>query len=299
MNDPAPPPTVAKALREAAARLAAGADPASDTPRLDAELLMANALGVSRSDLLLRHMGAPVPPGFGKVIDRRLAAEPVAYILGEQEFFGLSFRVSPDVLIPRGDSEVLVETALRHAADLMGALRVLDCGTGSGCLLLAVLHALPNAQGVGIDRSPAARAIASENARRLGLGGRAEMALADWRAPGWHRCLGASFDMILANPPYVEDDAPLAAGVRNHEPAGALFAGPKGLDDYQCLIPQLPALLALHGVALVEIGASQAEAVSEIAAAAGMVSSLHRDLAGRDRVLALVPAGRGARASGL
>lgn len=270
--------TIAATLREAAAALAG----VSDTARLDVELLMAHALGISRGDMLLRHMGDAVPEGFAALVARRLTAEPVAYILGEQEFFGLPFRVSHDVLIPRGDSEVLVEVALAA-----GGARVLDCGTGSGCLLLAVLHGLPQASGVGIDRSAAALAIAEENARSLGLAPHARLLLADWHRPGWADDLGGPFDLILANPPYVEADAPLAASVRDHEPAGALFAGPEGLDDYRILIPQLPALLAPGGVALVEIGATQAQAVAAIAAGAGLASTLHHDLAGRPRVLAL------------
>ena len=287
--------TVATALREGAAALAG----VSDTARLDAELLMAHALGVSRSDLLLRHMAAAVPAGFAALIARRAAAEPVAYILGEQEFFGLPFRVTPDVLIPRGDSEVLVEAALRHAADRgMAAAKLLDCGTGSGCLLLSVLHGLPGAMGVGIDRSGPALAIAAGNARNLKLADRARMVLADWREGGWERDLGGPFDLmpfdlILANPPYVEAAAPLDPGVRDHEPASALFSGAEGLDDYRCLIPQLPGLLAPDGLALVEIGATQAEAVANIAAASGLASRLHRDLAGRARVLALSHAGAG------
>jgi release factor glutamine methyltransferase len=276
--------TVSAALREAAVALAE----ASDTARLDAELLMAHALGISRSDLLLRHTRDAVPQGFAALLARRLAAEPLAYILGEQEFFSLPFRVTRDVLIPRGDSEVLVEVALAA-----GGARVLDCGTGSGCLLLAVLHGLPQASGVGIDRSPAALAIAAQNARNLGLAERAKLALADWHQSGWADTLGGPFDLILANPPYVEADAPLAPSVRDHEPAGALFAGPEGLDDYRILIPQLPALLAPGGVALVEIGATQAGAVGAIAAQAGFASALHHDLGGRPRVLALTHAAPG------
>ncbi len=289
------PATVAAALREGAATLAASLAEVGDTARLDAELLMAHALGVSRSDLLLRHMAAAVPGGFAALIARRAAAEPVAYILGEQEFFGLPFRVTPDVLIPRADSEVLVEAALGHAAarGIAGA-KLLDCGTGSGCLLLAVLHGLPGAMGVGIDRSAPALAIAAENARRLKLADRARLVLADWHEAGWERDLGAPFDLILANPPYVESCAPLDSGVRDHEPASALFAGPEGLDDYFCLIPQLPALLAPDGLALVEIGATQAEAVADIAAASGLASRLYRDLAGRARVLALSHVGAAA-----
>jgi len=271
---------VTDALRDAVAALAA----ASDTARLDAEVLMAHALGVSRSDLLLRRMADPAPADFAALVARRAGHEPVAYITGRQDFFGLPFAVSPAVLIPRGDSEALVETALEAARP--GA-RVLDCGTGSGALLLAVLANLAGASGLGVDRSEAALAVARANAGALGLAGRADMRLADWGQAGWADGLGA-FDLILANPPYVEEDAVLAPDVRGHEPAGALFAGADGLDAYRVLVPQLPALLATGGCACVEIGASQADAVSAIAAAAGLSASLRRDLAGRPRVLVLV-----------
>lgn len=272
--------TVAAALRAASQQLSA----TSDTPRLDAELLMAHALGVTRSELLLRHSGSGVPHGFAPLLERRLRHEPVAYILGEQEFFGLPFRVSSAVLIPRGDSEVLVEAALAARPD---AMRVLDCGTGSGALLLAVLANLPNATGVGIDRSHDALSVAAENARRLGMDQRARMLAADWDQAGWQAGLDGPFDLILANPPYVETDAGLAPSVSAHEPSGALFAGAEGLDAYRVLIPQLPEMLGAGGAALVEIGASQADAVSAIAADAGLSARLHHDLAGRPRVLEL------------
>ena len=278
-----PPLTVNAAIRAAAAALAA----TSDTARLDAELLMAHALGASRSDLLLRHMGEAAPEGFAGLVARRAAHEPVAYILGQAEFYGLGFAVSPAVLIPRGDSETLVGAALEARPD---AVRVLDCGTGSGALLLAVLHHLPQASGVGIDRSAAALAVAGANAAALGLAGRAEMRLADWTQAGWSQM--GRFDLILANPPYVEADADIAPSVRAHEPSGALFAGADGLDDYRVLVPQLAGLLAPGGVALVEIGHAQAEAVTSIAAAAGLAVVLHRDLGGRARVLSCVVAGR-------
>ncbi len=271
---------IAQVLREATATLAA----TSETPRLDAELLMAEALGVSRSELLLRRMDDPAPAGFAPLLARRMAHEPVAYILGRQDFFGLSLRVTRAVLIPRGDSEVLVEAALAAKPD---AERVLDCGTGSGALLLAVLASLPGAQGLGIDRSPEALEVAAANAARLGLSERAAMRIADWNRPGWQKDLAGPFNLILANPPYVEDDADLAASVREHEPAGALFAGPEGLDAYRVLIPQLAELLAPQGVAVVEIGASQAEAVSAIADEAGFAATLHRDLGNRPRALEL------------
>ncbi|MBV1690239.1 peptide chain release factor N(5)-glutamine methyltransferase [Novosphingobium sp. G106] len=272
--------TIAQTLREAAAALEAS----SDTPRLDAELLMAEALGVSRSDLLLRHMDSTAPDGFAALLERRQNHEPVAYILGHQEFYGHDFRVTADVLIPRGDSEVLVEAALTARAD---AVRILDCGTGSGALLLAVLSELPEAEGIGIDRSVAALAVAQDNALCLDLSDRAQMVQADWRQPGWSDLLGGSFDLILANPPYVETDADLAPSVRTHEPHGALFAGPEGLDDYCILIPQLPKLLNPGGIAILEIGHTQAEAVTAIAAEAGFAAKLHRDLGGRPRALEL------------
>jgi release factor glutamine methyltransferase len=271
---------VATALRTATTALA----PTSDTARLDAEWLMAAALGVTRSTLLLRHLRDAAPVAFADLIARRLAHEPIAYILGEQDFYGLTLHVTRDVLIPRGDSEVLVAAALAARPD---ARTVLDCGTGSGALLLAVLAHLPAARGLGIDRSRAALAVAAANAAHLGLATRAQMAVADWHDPQWARDLGGPFDLILANPPYVETSADLAPAVRDHEPAAALFAGPQGLDDYRVLIPQLPALLGAGGAALVEIGHAQASAVSAIAQAAGLAPQLHHDLAGRPRVLQL------------
>ena len=271
--------TIALAIREATEALEA----ASETPRLDAELLMAHLLGITRSDLLLRHMQEPVVSGYAALVVRRMKHEPVAYITGIQEFYGLEFIVNCDVLIPRGDSEVMVDKAL--AAQPYPS-RVLDCGTGSGALLLAVLANLSQADGVGIERSQAALEVAAANAARLGLAKRARLLKADWREPGWADSLGR-FDLILANPPYVEDTAELSPSVRDHEPSAALFAGPEGLDDYRILIPQLAGLLTGHGVALVEIGATQAAAVSAMATVAGFSVKLHRDLANRPRALEL------------
>ena len=270
---------VAEAIREAARRLAA----TSDTARLDAELLMAHALGCSRSDLLLRHTHGSVPDAFAALVDRRGAREPIAYILGTQEFYGLDFTVSPAVLIPRGDSETIVRAALAAAPD---ARRVLDLGTGSGALLLAVLHELPGASGVGVDASLAALEVARANMQSLGLESRVEMLPGDWTEAGWDAGLGR-FDLILANPPYVEDDADLDADVREFEPASALFSGPAGLDDYREIIPQLPQLLTECGLAMLEIGASQASAVIEIAREHGFTATAHQDLGGRDRALEL------------
>jgi release factor glutamine methyltransferase len=269
--------TVAEALRAAALRLEA----TSDTARLDAEVLMAYALGVSRSELLLRHMGDPAPESFAELVERRAAHQPVAYITGLQEFFGREFAVTPDVLIPRPDSETIVAAALEAVP-----ARVLDCGVGSGALLLTVLAECLAAEGIGIDRSPGALAIAAANAEALGLASRARMLERDWTRPGWSERLG-TFDLILANPPYVEESAALAPSVRDFEPAAALFAGPDGLDDYWVLIPQLPALLSPNGIAVLEIGATQSDAVRQIAERAGFSTVLRKDLGGRPRVLIL------------
>lgn len=271
--------TAGEAIRAAATRLAA----ASDTARLDAELLMAHLFGCSRSELLLRHLRVPSPPGFPALIERRMGHEPVAYITGRQEFYGLPFIVTPATLIPRGDSETLVEAALQERPD---ALRVLDLGTGSGALLLAVLAYLGKARGVGLDASEPALAVARANAEALGLRPQAEFVQGNWHERGWANNLG-TFDLVLCNPPYVEADAALDRQVREWEPASALFAGPEGLDDYRVIIPQLGKLLAPGGVAILEIGADQADAVGALAGASGFAAELRRDLAQRPRALVL------------
>ncbi|WP_340588614.1 peptide chain release factor N(5)-glutamine methyltransferase [Erythrobacter alti] len=271
--------TITNALREAAAQLSA----TSDTARLDAELLMAHALGISRSDLLLRHMAESAPDAFFSMVKRRAANEPVAHIIGKQEFYGREFIVTPDVLIPRPDSESVVQAALDAAPT---PKRVLDCGTGSGALLLTLLAERPPAQGVGVDSSPAALEVAQRNALNLDMADRAQMLLADWTQPGWADNLGR-FDLIIANPPYVEDDAELAPDVREYEPSRALFSGPEGLDDYRILIPQLPQLLTESGVAVLEIGHKQAAAVAKIAETQGFGTEAREDLAGRDRAIVL------------
>jgi release factor glutamine methyltransferase len=271
--------TVGEAIRAAAARLSA----TSDTARVDAEWLMAHALGVSRSDMLLRAMRAPAPQGYAALVERRAACEPVAYITGTAEFYGLMLAVTPAVLIPRGDSEVLVEAALALAGECG---RALDLGTGSGALLLALLAHRPAWQGVGCDASAQALAVAQANAAALGLADRSQWLARDWHAADWAGGLG-TFDLILANPPYVEDGAALDRQVRDFEPHAALFAGHEGLDDYRALIPQLPALMNTGAQAIIEIGASQAEAVTGIAQAAGFRCELRRDLAGRARALIL------------
>ena len=274
--------TIAEAIRAAAERLCA----TSDTARLDAELLMAHVLGVSRSQLLLLRMrdeAAPHAAGFDRLVERRAAHEPVAHLLGVQEFFGLEFAVTPDTLIPRGDSETIVQAALDCAPH---DACVLDMGTGSGALLLAFLYERPDAKGLGIDASAAALAVASANGQRLGLAERAQFVQANWLESGWAHDLGR-FDLVLCNPPYVESDAILDPDVREFEPATALFAGPEGLDDYRAIVPQLGKLLVPGGVAIFEIGAGQAEAVGAIASESGFAAETRRDLADRPRALIL------------
>lgn len=270
-------PDIRSTLREAAERLSA----TSDTARLDAELLMAHALGISRTELLLRHLHAGLPASFTSLLERRLKHEPIAYILGTQPFYGLDLEVSAAVLIPRGDSETVIDAA-RAAREGRPPARILDLGTGSGALLLAALSLWPDAQGIGLERSAAAREIAARNAVRNRLAARAQIIAGDWTQPGWTGGLGVS-DLVLANPPYVEEGAALDVSVSAHEPAEALFAGPDGLDDYRLLIPALPALLAPGGTALFEIGAAQGEAVAALAKAAGLTARVHQDLAGRPR----------------
>ena len=270
--------TVAEAIRAAAERLS----DTSDTARLDAELLMAHALGISRSRMLIMMMREAAAPAFAALVERRSRCEPVAHITGEQEFFGLPFQVTSDTLVPRGDSEVLVEVALELRPD---ARRVLDLGTGTGALLLATL-AHSQAEGIATDRSSAALGVARANAERLGLAGRAQFEERDWTQPGWSEGLG-QFDLVLCNPPYVEDGAKLDKDVRDYEPASALFSGPEGLDDYRVIIPQLGKLLSPGGVAVLEIGSTQADAVIAIARESGLAAELRHDLAGRPRALIL------------
>lgn len=273
------PETVTQALRDAAELLSA----MSDTARLDAELLMADALGVSRSDMLLRGADLNVPSAFSDMVARRAQHEPVAYILGHQEFYGREFLVTPDVLIPRGDSETIVEAALVQCGD---RAQILDLGTGSGALLLTLLAEKSGASGVGIDASLAAISVAAINAARLGVADRAHILHCDWTKDEWAAGIGP-FDLIVANPPYVETAAQLDRSVRDYEPSSALFAGADGLDDYRILIPQLRGLLRDQGVAVLEIGYTQRDAVTEIAMAAGFAVDLHRDLAHRPRALVL------------
>ncbi|OBV09903.1 N5-glutamine methyltransferase family protein [Erythrobacter dokdonensis] len=293
--------TVGEAIRAAATRLVA----TSDTARLDAELLMAHAMGVSRSDMLLRAMRERAPDSFAALVERRMGHEPVAYITGEAEFYGLTLKVTPATLIPRSDSEALIEAAREAFADRPPPQRILDLGTGSGALLLAAMSVWNAADGVGLDASFEALLVAIRNAQAhanipVGIIGtpdadppplRPERGMArfverDWFKHGWRAQIG-TFDLILCNPPYVEDGVALDRQVRDFEPATALFAGPDGLDDYRALIPQLRALMNSGAVAILEIGTNQAEPVTALAEAAGFAVNLRRDLAERPRALVL------------
>jgi release factor glutamine methyltransferase len=272
---------VGEALRDATARLGG----ASTTPRLDAELLMAHALGLSREEMLMRQRDLAVPEGFAALLGRRLAGEPVAYILGERDFWTITLHVTPDVLIPRPDSETLIEAAVDHFAGRAPA-RILDLGTGSGALLLAALDQWPGATGLGIDESEGALAVARGNAERLGMRARAGFRPGDW-AEG----LDARFDLVLINPPYIATAAMLPRDVLHHEPHGALFAGADGLDDYRRIAPMLGRLLAPEGMAAIEIGFDQGQSAAALFRAEGLAVAVRADLAGRDRCLVVTPAG--------
>jgi release factor glutamine methyltransferase len=246
---------------------------------LDAELLMAHALGIEREALLLGGLDRPVPDQFEALVGRRIAGEPLAYIAGHRDFWTIRLAVAPGVLIPRPDSETLIEAAVAHFAGTPGPRRVLDLGTGSGALLLAALAEWPEATGVGIDRSPEALAIAQTNAETLGMAHRAEMIEGGWAGTG------EAFDLILCNPPYIATGAPLPRDVADHEPHSALFAGTDGLDDYRALAPLLPTHLAPGGVACIEIGATQGEPVASLMASQGLAVHIRHDLAGHDRCI--------------
>jgi release factor glutamine methyltransferase len=269
--------TVRQALNRAAARLAE----TSRTARLDAELLMAQALGIDRQALLLSRHDDPVPESFEPLLSRRAAGEPIAYILGRRAFWTIELEVGPGVLIPRPESETLIEAAVDYFGN-QGPKRVLDLGTGPGTLLLAALDQWHDARGLGIDRSERALGVATRNAEQLGLAERASFRLGDW-ADGLH----SEFDLILCNPPYVEEDAPLARDILEWEPHEALFAGPEGLEDYVCLAPQLLRLISPSGIACVEIGAGQEQTVRALFQAQGLSVSSRKDLAGHTRCLIL------------
>ncbi|HVL72565.1 MAG TPA: peptide chain release factor N(5)-glutamine methyltransferase [Beijerinckiaceae bacterium] len=253
---------------------------------LDARVLLAAALGVDGTELALRperRLAADEAARAAVFAARRLGREPVGRILGRREFWGLSFALAPETLEPRPDTETVVETALRLVPDPR-PLRLLDLGTGSGCLLVALLHERPAASGIGVDRSPAALATARRNAAANGVGERAVFVAADWGA-----ALAGGFDLVVANPPYIASVAiaALAPEVRAHDPRAALDGGADGLDAYRAILADAARLLAPDGVLVVEIGFDQQSSVGDLAVAAGLEGvTLGRDLGGRVRALA-------------
>ena len=276
-------PTIGDALDAAARALG---DAGVPEPRRDAQVLLARALGAGR-ETVLGHSERLLTPAQHAAVDafveRRRAREPVAYILGRQEFWSLDFLVTRDTIIPRPDSETVVEAALAEVADRAAPLSVLDLGTGCGCLLLALLSELPGAWGVGIDVSAGALDVARSNAARLGLAGRAAFVRGDWG-----RSLGGRFDSIVVNPPYVGDAeiGTLAPEITAFEPRIALAGGAGGLAAYRDLAADLPRVLAPGGAAVLEVGAGQAASVAAIVADDGLVETgRRRDLAGIERCI--------------
>jgi release factor glutamine methyltransferase len=257
-----------------------------ETPVLDARLLVERAAGVDRLALITdphRPIGDDAASILESLIDRRARArEPMAYILGKREFRGLMFETTPAVLIPRPDTETLVEVALRLVEN-RAAPRILDIGTGAGAVGLSLLHAKPFATAVLTDISPDAAAVASRNADALSLSDRAGILLGSWAASA-----EGPFDLIVSNPPYIPsaDIAGLEPDVRDHEPHLALDGGQDGLDGYRAILAQAPGLLAPGGGLAVEIGGRQADDVAALFAAADLSEvAVTPDLAGRARVV--------------
>jgi release factor glutamine methyltransferase len=277
--------SVGAAVRSASAGLAA-ADGGRDAPeaRADAELLLAHALGKDRT-WLFTHAGDPLDDAaalrFEALVERRRAGEPVAYLVGQRGFWRFDLEVTPDTLIPRADTECLVEQALARLPNDR-ALRLLDLGTGTGAIALALANERPRAGVVAVDLSPGAAAVARRNALRVGVAERVEVREGAWFAP----VAGERFDLIASNPPYIEDDDPhLAEGDLRFEPRSALASGADGLDDLRLIVRDAPAHLRPGGWLLVEHGWQQGTAVRALFDAAGFNDiGTVGDLEGRDRV---------------
>lgn len=262
-----------------AALRAAGIDSAD----VDARLLLEAATGLDRTAILMAPETLLSPEQAAQLrllTERRLCSEPMAYILGRREFRSLDFLTPQGVLIPRPDTETLIEAALEAAPD---AKSILDMGVGSGCILLSLLHALPEAEGWGVDRSALALEATAANARNLGLSQRAHVIASDWGA-----AIDRTFDLVVSNPPYIPaaEIETLAPDVKDFEPRAALDGGADGLSAYRVIAGQLPRLLAPGGVTALEIGWDQAAAVARLLTEAGLQSvRVCKDLAGRDRVV--------------
>jgi release factor glutamine methyltransferase len=272
--------TIAEAIRAGAARL----DGIADNPRLESRVLLSHALGLTRNDLIRDPERRIETAVFEALLTRRLGREPLALIVGRREFWSLDFRVSTATLIPRADSETLIEAALAIFADRPPPRRILDLGTGTGCLLLALLAEFPLAFGVGLDRGPDAAALAQANARQLGLIDRAAFLVSDWTNP-----IAGRFDLIVANPPYIRsaDIGSLMPEVACHEPHSALDGGADGYDAYRAIIRNMKHSLEPNGVAVLELGQGQATYVEKLALAVGFDTSIRLDLAEIPRAIIL------------
>jgi len=247
-------------------------------------LLLAHALGLAPADVLRDRDTLVDGDALLPLVIRRAAREPLALILGRREFWSLDFAVSPATLIPRPESETLIEAALAAFAGRDPPDRVLDLGTGTGCLLLAALSEFRSAFGVGVDRSAEAAPLAKANASALGLAGRAAFVCADWAG-----ALGARFDLILCNPPYIPTSClpGLMPDVAEHEPWSALDGGSDGYAAYRHLLPEILRLLQPDGVAVLELGLDQADAVGDMARRMGLVVDFRNDLSGIERAVLL------------
>ncbi|MSO85690.1 MAG: peptide chain release factor N(5)-glutamine methyltransferase [Rhodospirillales bacterium] len=261
-----------------------------NAPR-EARRLAELALRAGPAEILARKIGPLAPAdaaAFAGLVARRAARIPFARLEGAREFWSLTFRLVAATLVPRPETETLIEVALERLFERGANWRVLDLGTGSGCLLLALLSELPCATGLGVDRDPDALDCARANAARLGLAERT-----DWRPADWAAGIEGPFDVVLANPPYVAepDWETLGPEVRDHDPKLALVAGADGMAAHRRIVPELPRLLARSGFACLEIGAGQARAVRGLAVEAGLrVVEIRRDLAGIERCVVLATA---------
>ena len=278
--------SIAALRRSAAARLCEGG---VESAEADARILLSHALGMEDAAILAESdvkVAEDARRRFEGFLARRLAGEPIARIIGRKEFWSRSFRLGPDTLVPRPETETVVEAALAAFPDRNAPLRVLDLGTGAGILLAAILAERPRASGLGVDRSEGALAVARANLAALDLGARAAFAGGDWGA-----ALGGTFDLVVCNPPYIA--APefprLSLEVRDHDPHFALDGGVDGLDAYRAVVSDLARLLHAHGVAVLELGRGQEEAVANLARDSGLfvAGPARPDLAGIPRALTL------------
>ncbi len=275
--------TVHDLLRDAENRLR---EAGIDLPSREARLLLTHALGLEPAGLIGLPRDALVESGvFERLLDRRCRREPMAFLTGRCGFWTLDLAVSPDTLIPRADSETLIEAVLAARPERGRLARILDLGTGTGCLLLAALSEYPAAFGVGIDLSAAAASLASRNAAACGLAGRSAFLCGEW-----DQAIDGRFDLVLSNPPYIPsaDLCGLMPEVRGHEPARALDGGGDGLAAYRALMPALDRCLAPGGLAVLEIGIGQLDPVLALARSGGLCSPGARtDLGGVARAVLL------------